>query len=745
MQVKTKLFLFLLIFSGLFLSILVANWYINKSSEKLYIKVQNEKLKQSVKISLSVNNELFASIVNENSYWDEMRDYALTQDTNFGNKVLKPMVNYENVDYLWTYNLNTENICTSNKKTIKFIHDPLNVNLLYNIFDTIANSTKRFTNFYIKSDSMVYVVNGATIHSSEDVERREKPTGFFLLGKGIDKKYLDKLSVLTNSKVYILFDTLKLKREKINPIFTISNLYDSENRYVASLIFIKEDNFIFENKSNQKKILIIFIIMILLSIIIVLIIFYFVFTKPFNAIILSLDNNNIKYVDKILEQENEFGKISRLIDSFLQQTDEVQAMNDQLNLVNQELVKLSIVAEETDNSIVILDNEANILWFNVGFSKLYGYTFDEYIEKFGKNFIAAIPNPNVKIAFDNCVKLKKSVTYESMANNRKNEKIWLQVTLTPIFDEFNEVSKVIGIETNISKLKEFEQEILQKNEEILTQKEELEQMNAQINEQNENIKASIRYAQTIQNAILPSDEKINLFFDNYLIYKPKDIVSGDFYWLNYIAEEKEKSICQKIFIAVVDCTGHGVPGAFMSMIANTLISEIINDRLIHSPDLIIDELDKSIRKILDQDKSDNRDGMDLCLCKIEKDFDGKQKLTFAGAKRPIFYYNSLEDKMNIIEPTSRSVGGYVSRIDKKFENKIFDLSKGDLITLSTDGFADQNNFLRKRFSSRKLIAILEQNVKLSLIEQKLNLEDALNKWTVDTKQRDDITILTIKI
>ncbi len=745
MQIKTKLFLFLTIFAVLFFSILVINWFINKSSENFYIKIQNKKLIETVKISISVNNELFASIVNENSYWEEMRDYALYQDTFFRDNVLETMIEYENVDYLWTYNLKAENICTSNKENYTPIEDPLNPVHLYSIFDTIENSKKRLINFYIKQDSTVYVINGATIHASKDVVRLEKPTGFFLLGKGIDKKYLNKLSILTNSKVYLIFDSLEYKIEDSKQVSTISNLYDSENKYVASLVFLKDDDFIEENKSNQRKLLVIFLIMIVVSIIIILISFNSVFTKPLNSIILSLDNNQIEYVIKFVKKENEFGKIARLIVSFFKQKSEVLSINNKLKGANQELEKLSIIARETENSIVLMDNEANILWFNVGFTKLYGYSFDEYINKFGRNLIATIPNPEVRKIFEDCVKLKKSTTYESVATHKQNYKIWLQVTLTPIFDENNNVTKVIGIETDITKLKEFEQEILQKNEEILVQKEILEQMNAQILEQNEHIKASIRYAQTIQNTILPSLQKLSQHFDCYLIFKPKDIVSGDFYWLNYIAEEREKNINEKIFVAVVDCTGHGVPGAFMSMIANILMSEIVNEKLIHSPDLILEQLDKLIRKTLDQDKSDNNDGMDLCLCKIEKDTEGNKILTFAGAKRPLYYFDNKQDTFKIIEATTRSVGGYISRIEKKFINHKILLNSGDILTLTTDGFADQNNESRKRFSSAKLIKILASNTKINLQEQKIKLENELNEWALNTKQRDDITILTIKI
>lgn len=484
-------------------------------------------------------------------------------------------------------------------------------------------------------------------------------------------------------------------------------------------------------------------------------VFVFLFSQAF--LISSRFSNAFKKTELLTEELNFYNQnlekivkertaeIEQQKEEILAQKEEVQSINDELQTLNQELEKLSIVARETDNSIVILDKEGNIIWINDGFTKLYGYTYEEYILKFGKNLIKVSTNENVCGALTDCINLKKSVTYESFALTKQNATIWLQTTLTPIFDDNHEVIKVVGIETNISKLKEFEQEILQKNEEILAQKDELEIKNNQIQEQNEHINASIRYAQTIQNAILPTHEKLDSLFENFLIFKPKDIVSGDFYWLNHLSEKKERNLTEKIFISVVDCTGHGVPGAFMSMIANRLLSEIVNEKLIHSPCLILEELDKSIRKTLNQDHTDNKDGMDLSICVIENKFNGERILTFCGAKRPVYYYNSAINEMKIIEPTRRSLGGYLSKIDKKFENTIINLNSGDILVLSSDGFGDQNNIERKRFSASQLARIIEVNIKLDMKKQKEIIENAFNKWIEGTTQRDDITILSIKI
>jgi ligand-binding sensor domain-containing protein/serine phosphatase RsbU (regulator of sigma subunit) len=288
-----------------------------------------------------------------------------------------------------------------------------------------------------------------------------------------------------------------------------------------------------------------------------------------------------------------------------------------------------------------------------------------------------------------------------------------------------------------------------------------------IHRKNEQINGSMRYGQTIQNAILPSREQLDEYFDNFIIYRPKDIVSGDFYWFSLVethdrlfpaethgrlfpAETHGRASLQgkpMIFIAVVDCTGHGVPGAFMSMIGSRLLNDIIIERNIYSPAQILEQLNDMVRKALNQDAKENQDGMDVCLCRFEKQSeDNSWLLTFAGAKRPLIYYNSKSNKIETIDGTKKSIGGIFSQHSNlKFHEKTISLQAGDAFYLSTDGFADQCNPQKKKFSRkriRELISIVKDN---TMPEQGQQFEIALDEYRQGYAQRDDITLLGIRL
>ncbi len=268
----------------------------------------------------------------------------------------------------------------------------------------------------------------------------------------------------------------------------------------------------------------------------------------------------------------------------------------------------------------------------------------------------------------------------------------------------------------------------------------LAKQNEQINLQNKQITDSIAYAKTIQQAILPINETINQSFESLIIFKPKDIVSGDFYWYSPIEDGK------KWIVAVVDCTGHGVPGAFMSMIGNTLLNSIINERGIYKPSEILHLLNEETTYSLKQSKTDNRDGMDVCLCYIEKLPDNKMNLVYAGAKRPLIYYNSNKGVIDEIKADRISIGGIKKGTDGLVFNDIeLTLNKGDIIYLSSDGFIDQNAPDRKRYGSTRLKETLDRLVKQPLNEQRDMLERELMHYMNGEPQRDDITFVGLKI
>ncbi len=288
-----------------------------------------------------------------------------------------------------------------------------------------------------------------------------------------------------------------------------------------------------------------------------------------------------------------------------------------------------------------------------------------------------------------------------------------------------------------------------KNTEIQLQKEEIEHQSHQIGEQrdmlqfqNENIRASIRYAKTIQQAILPMPEAIDKHFEWFVIYRPKDIVSGDFYWFSHFEKEN------KTFIAVVDCTGHGVPGAFMSMIGNRLLSEIVNEKRIFDPAQILEKLSESVQLALMQDRTNNNDGMDVCLCCIDYLDSERRHITFAGAKRSLYFYTQKNKELSSIKGDIKAIGGR-SRLrqvaELPFTNYHIDLKTNDILYLMSDGLIDQSSIDRKRFGQDKFTEAVLGIVNKSMHEQKIAIETALELHQGKSEQRDDITMLGIKL
>lgn len=292
----------------------------------------------------------------------------------------------------------------------------------------------------------------------------------------------------------------------------------------------------------------------------------------------------------------------------------------------------------------------------------------------------------------------------------------------------NEATKAIAAQAH---------DLSQTNKELSVQRDALESAYRIIERKNGKILDSIRYAQTIQQIILPSQDFLNRLCDeSFVLYKPRDVVSGDFYW----AYKQEN----KWFLAVVDCTGHGVPGAFMSMIAYSLIYRAIKVKHQYNPAKILELLHAETRVVMRQKDGINTDGMDLCLCVLEEDKYNKDefKLTYSGAKRPLYLIK--DNEFVILEECRKSVGGIQSK-NIKFENRTVTIKKGDKLYLTTDGLADQNNVDRKKITEKKVQDIIKEIHKLPLTEQSLFIENVLKQHQEGTEQRDDITMLAVKL
>jgi serine phosphatase RsbU (regulator of sigma subunit) len=270
--------------------------------------------------------------------------------------------------------------------------------------------------------------------------------------------------------------------------------------------------------------------------------------------------------------------------------------------------------------------------------------------------------------------------------------------------------------------------------------ERLEQQNQEIALKNKKIIDSITYAKTIQQAILPLKSKIDKYFESFVIFQPKDIVSGDFYWFTHF-EDTNTSV-----VAVVDCTGHGVPGAFMSMIGNRLLVEVVNESRIIEPKDILEKLDEGLRQALMQDETLNNDGMDMCVCTIQNNGNNTYNVEFAGAKRPLFYAH--DNEVQFIKGTVRGIGGR-ARLRRKgikpFVSHSLMLNKGDMLYLTTDGFLDLQSPERKKFGRKNFIDLLNSGIDKSMEEQRYKIVDALDIHKGNESQIDDITIMGIKI
>jgi phosphoserine phosphatase RsbU/P len=323
--------------------------------------------------------------------------------------------------------------------------------------------------------------------------------------------------------------------------------------------------------------------------------------------------------------------------------------------------------------------------------------------------------------------------------------------ITTLSEQFNHmIEELESLYTDLEqKVKDRTAEIMMQKEEILAQRDaiedqknmlvainySLEAANMEITEQKRHVTDSILYAKHIQTAILPPDEQIlKLFPSSFIYYKPKDIVSGDFYW---IAQKDNLSI-----IAACDCTGHGVPGAFMSIVGFINLNYAVNIKEARTASAILNELDKGVTETLRQ-RGDGfiRDGMDLALCCF--DFENK-KLMYAGANNPLLIIRNNE--IIQYDPDKESVGAFDEQEFTRFSQHEIDIFEGDLIYIFSDGYADQfGGTSNKKFMKRRMLELLKEIHQMPMEEQRNKLNDALDVWKGNHEQVDDILVIGVKV
>lgn len=280
----------------------------------------------------------------------------------------------------------------------------------------------------------------------------------------------------------------------------------------------------------------------------------------------------------------------------------------------------------------------------------------------------------------------------------------------------------------------LEQKVIERTEEVVRQKSEIESKNEELEILYKQVTDSIHYAKRIQDTILPAKNKVKqLLPDSFILFKPKDIVSGDFYWI-----EKKENL---VYFAAVDCTGHGVPGAFMSLVGFNVLKDIIKNTSATRPSDILDAMREGVISTMTVDDSKQaKDGMDMTLCAIDY---SKMELQFAAAFNPMILVRNGE--LILHQANKFPIGAFIGE-KTNFDNHVIPLQKGDQIFIFSDGYADQfggpngKKFMVGNF--RKLLASIAS---LPSAEQRMKLDETLLNWQGGQEQVDDVLVIGVKV
>lgn len=272
----------------------------------------------------------------------------------------------------------------------------------------------------------------------------------------------------------------------------------------------------------------------------------------------------------------------------------------------------------------------------------------------------------------------------------------------------------------------------------------LEKQNIEINRQKKEITDSINYAETIQRAILPKEKQLqNNLPESFVIFKPKDIVSGDFYWTFFsgneeqVTKDKEKQhLSPVIYFAAVDCTGHGVPGAFMSIIGHNSLNRAVKDFKLTRPSEILDKLVELVTEALrEENQGEVKDGMDIALCRFHKT---EMRLEYAGAYNPLYLVRN--NQLTEYKADRQPIGAFEKR--KPFTNHEIVLQKGDCIYVFSDGFSDQFGGEKgKKLGSKRFKELLLSVAGLPVEQQFSRLQREFDNWKGEHEQTDDVTLI----
>ena len=402
---------------------------------------------------------------------------------------------------------------------------------------------------------------------------------------------------------------------------------------------------------------------------------------------------------------------------------ELEHTLNELRKSQSELLKISTALRNTDNAVMLLDGSGNITWINNSFTKVYGYTVEEYTAQ-STHYETALRQKDAieffRFVYDNA----KSVTFTLPHLTKGGDEVWVQTTLSPTLDDKGKILQVASVDTDITTLKKAELEIVKQRNEI-----ELK---------NKDVTKSIEYASTIQQALMTGQGYLRQRFKkSFLINLPKDNVSGDFFWMGDKFGRK--------YIALCDCEGHGVPGAFVSMMGKVFLDEILQGCRVEDPPSTIlmnlnDKLQEAVSSL--SSKVGGIDGMDMSFCIINS---RNTQVQYAGAYRPLFLVRKGE--LTTIMPDKISIGGISPDENFQFEDHWLQLEEGDFLLVCSDGYADQfGSEFGKKLGRRNFSNLIIEASKMDNADEMAKfLYDKHIEWRGTLEQVDDISIVGITI
>jgi PAS domain S-box-containing protein len=376
--------------------------------------------------------------------------------------------------------------------------------------------------------------------------------------------------------------------------------------------------------------------------------------------------------------------------------------------------KLQTIINTALSGIALSNLQGNFLYTNTVFPKLFGYTRNEFLNMTHSQLLPPDDNGDYTTRYHKLIQGQIDYFHNIRQYQRQDEStFWGHVSVAVIRNIKDEPESVVTFLTDIDKLKRSEIEI---------------------NKAHTAIQSSITYARRIQDAVLPSIELLkNTFSDCFVLFKPRDVVSGDFYWTRRIDEY--------VMFAVADCTGHGVPGAFVSILGISLLNEIVISQDVSSAAQILNNLREKVKRSLQQSRSktEQKDGMDIALCIINTN---TNELQFSGAYNPLYIFRNKE----CIEYKADRQPIGVFHKERPFSNHTFQLEKNDVLYAFSDGYIDQfggvngGKYLTKRF--KQLLLSIQDN---TMPEQQHILEHTFVTWKGERRQIDDVLVMGVKI